>query len=65
MSNDALGLWLQLQLQFQLSLCLRLGLGESVKNMQLKEQKDRLFKVIKTRNNQSFNNVNNKLSTDD
>ena len=38
---------------------------ESVKKVQLKEQKDSLFKILNMRNNQSFNNVNHNLDIDD
>ena len=38
---------------------------ESVKDVQLKEQKDWLFKVWNMRNNQSFNNINDKLNIND
>ena len=40
------------------------GIIKSVKYIQLKKQKDGLFKVY-MRNNQLFNNINNKLNIDD
>ena len=38
---------------------------ESVKKVQLKEQKDSLFKILTMRKNQSFNNVNHNSGIDD
>ena len=38
---------------------------ESVKKVQLKEQKDSLFKILNMRKNQSFNNVNHNSGIDD
>ena len=37
---------------------------EYVKDFQLKEQKDRLFKILNMRKNQLFHNVNDKLNID-
>ena len=38
---------------------------KSVKNLQLLEHKERLFKLSNMRNKQSFNNINDKLNIDD
>ena len=38
---------------------------ESIKKIQLKEQKDSLFKILNMRKNQSFNNVNHNSGIDD
>ena len=38
---------------------------ESVKNLQLLEHKERLFKLSNMRNKQSFNNINDKLNIDE
>ena len=38
---------------------------QSATDTQLIEHKDRLFKVLNMRNNQLFNNINDKLNTDD
>ena len=38
---------------------------ESMKNMQLNEQKDRLFKVFNMRNNKLFNNMNENPNIND
>ena len=35
-----------------------------VKDIQLKKQKERLFKILNMRNNQLFNNINDKLNID-